>query len=143
MRLKQLSLAAAAILVLGFTAGAARAEDFTFTVPVELASLPPDMDYGWVYCDLEIREPGSVARRVGNRGRGFSISGGAYRGELTVAVNSAPHISPSSVTHYFCWLTLRGTLRGTAFTYDFRDGDPPLPGAPGAPVMTRVRGTVR
>lgn len=136
---------AAAALALGVVTGAARAEDFTFTVPVELAALPTEINYAYVSCDLIIREPGRSDRSGGNAGRGFSVSGGAYRGEVLVPVNAAPGIEPARVTHYKCWLSLQGTLRGASVTYNYRDEGHtlPLPVAAGAPFTPRVVGTVR
>lgn len=132
-------------LAFGVMSGIATAEDFTFTVPVEIANLPPEINYGIANCELIIREPGRSARAAGNVGRGFRISGGAYRAEVTVAVNAAPGVEPGNVTHYKCYLELQGTLRGTPVSYNFRDEGftLPLPVAAGAPFTPRVEGAVR
>jgi len=144
MRARHRLVTALAALAFGLPASAS-AEDFTFTVPVELASLPAEINYGWAFCDLVIREPGRSALSAGNAGRGFTISGGAYRGEVTVAVNASPGIEPARVTHYKCYLSLAGTLRGERVTYSFRDEGftLPLPVAPGAPFTPRIEGSVR
>ncbi len=144
MRIKHQMWMALTALAFGVS-GIATAEDFTFTVPVEITNLPPEINYGTAYCELIIREPGRGTRTAGNVGRGFRISGGAYRGDVTVAVNAAPGVEPGSVTHYKCFLELTGTLRGTPVSYNFRDEGftLPLPLAAGAPFTPRVEGTIR
>ena len=144
MRARHRLVTALAAVTIGLPAPALAA-DFTFTVPVELASLPAEINYGWVNCELAIREPGRAARSAGNAGQGFRISGGAHRSEVTVAVNAAPGIEPARVTHYKCYLVLDGTLRGERVSYNFRDEGftLPLPVAPGAPFTPRIESPVR
>src|SRR3990167_5723240 len=80
----QSSLAFAAI-VLSFASGPAWAADFTFTVPVELSNLPPDSRMGSVNCSLRTSAVGTPRSGTVCVGRGhgtFTISGGAYRGEV-------------------------------------------------------------
>ena len=133
------------LLMLFAAAGPAWAEDFTFTVPVELSNLPPEINAGTAFCELIIKETGRATMTAGNRGRGFAIAGGAYRGELTIAFNANPGIEPARVTHYKCYLVLRGTLRGAPIEYNFRDEGYtlPLPLAPGATFTPRVTAPVR
>jgi hypothetical protein len=50
------------------------AEDFTFTVPVELASLPPEITYGTVFRGLLIRSRGARSVPRGTSGAGFASS---------------------------------------------------------------------
>lgn len=139
------SLLLTATFLLCCASDAAWAEDFTFTVPVDVSRLPPEINSGHASCDLMIRERGRADRTAGNRGRGFAIAGGAYRGEVTVPVNANPGIEPAQVTHYKCWITLRGTLRGAPVEYNFRDEGftLPLPVAPGAPFTPRTEGAIR
>ena len=143
------SLMAFAAIVLSFASGPAWAADFTFTVPVELANLPPDSRQGVVGCSLRtspVGTPRSGTVGVGNGNGFFTISGGAYRGEVTVVANANPGVDPATVTHYTCGLSFTATLRGRdqSFAYWLTAAPgPALPLAPGTPFTPRVDGAIR
>ncbi len=139
------SLLAFAAIVLSFASGPAWTADFTFTVPVEVSNLPPDSRRGRVDCGLHINlRPGTRPAPVGGGQSMFAISAGAYRGEVTVAVNANSGIDPATVTHYTCGLAFIATVRGRdkSFSYNLNDTPPTLPVAPGAQ-NPRVDGTIR
>src|SRR3989344_4043384 len=125
------SLLAFAAIVLSFASGPTWAADFTFTVPVELSNLPPDSRMGSVSCALRtsaVGTPRSGTVGVGN-GRGtFTISGGAYRGEVTVTANANPGVDPATVTHYTCGLAFYATLRGSDHQFAYWLTAAPGPG---------------
>lgn len=141
------SLLAFAAIVLGFASGPAWAADFTFTVPVEVANLPPDSTAVLVDCHLYT----SADARPGGRGHVGSsygrstISGGAYRGEVTTAGNANPGVDPATVTHYSCSLGIVAPLRGLSHTFSYGYASTPstLPLAPGAPFNPQAVGTIR
>jgi len=143
------SLLAFAAIVLSFASGPTWAADFTFTVPVELSNLPPDSRRGVVSCALRtsaVGTPRSGTVGVGNGHGLFTISGGDYRGEVTVTANADPGVDPATVTHYTCGLAFYATLRGSdhqfAYWYTAAPG-PALPLAPGAIFTPRVDGAIR
>lgn len=141
------SLLAFAAIVLGFASGPAWAADFTFTVPVALSNLPPDSRSGSVTCQLRtspVGAPRSGTVGVGNGSGSFTISGGAYRGDVTVAVNANPGVDPATVTHYSCGVSFIATLRGRdqQFSYWLTAIPSTLPVALGAQ-NPRVDGAIR
>lgn len=134
-------------IALGLPSAPAWAEDFTFTVPVQVSNLPPDSTRVGVSCHLYT----NAAARPGGRGHvgslyGFAaISGGAFRGEVTAASNANPGVDPATVTHYSCALGITARLRGRDHTFLYGDSAAPstLPLAPGAPFTPQVVGTIR
>ena len=66
---------------------AARADDFTFVVPVRLDNLHSDIVEGMVSCAVsQDRDSPWAGPEVGRESATFTISGGRYRGEVTVVV---------------------------------------------------------
>lgn len=140
------SLLAFTAIVLSFASGSAWAANFTFTVPVEVANLPPDSRQGIVDCSLHTSpiRLGTSPVGVGSGFGTFTISGGAYRGEVTVAANANPGVDPATVTHYSCGLAFNATLRGSDHQFAYWLGShSTLPVAPGAPFNPRVEGAIR
>lgn len=142
---QSLLLIAAAIFSIGSSAPAAA--DFTFTVPVKLSNLPPDSRTVGVSClvytSATARPGGS-----GHVGTGFTsspVSGGAFDGEVTVAVTTNTGVDPATVTHYSCALSITAPLRGRlqTFSYGYAAVPSTLPLAPGAPFTPQVVGTIR
>jgi len=135
--------------VLGVASSALPDPNFTFTVPVRVANLPPDSRTGLVSCSLHTGP-------IGTRGAGgtvgfgngfgtFAISGGAYEGEVTVTANAIPGVDPATITHYSCGLSFVATVRGRdqQFAYYLSAArGPALPVAPG-PQTPRVDGAIR
>ncbi|MHB8883420.1 MAG: hypothetical protein ACYC69_18180 [Thermodesulfovibrionales bacterium] len=134
-----------AAIILSLASGPVWAADFTFTVPVEVSNLPPDSRQGAVSCSLHTSPARLGAAGVGNGYVPFTISSGAYRGEVTVTANANPGIDPVTVTHYSCALSFYATLRGTdhQFSYWLTSRPSTLPVAPGAPFSPRVDGAIR
>jgi hypothetical protein len=134
-----------ATFALSVACGAARATDFTFTVPVTLANLPPDSRMGSVSCSLHTSpaRPGAVG--VGSGFGMFNLLGGAYSGEVTVTANADSGVDPATVTHYSCGLAFNATLRGRdqQFSYWLTSPRSTLPVAPGAAFNPRVDGAIR
>lgn len=143
------SLLAFAAIALVFASGPASAADFTFTVPVKLANLPPDSRQGMVQCLAYIGPIGPGLSTLHLAGNGFSmfpISGGAYEGEVTVTIDARPGVDPATATHYSCALQFNATLRGRDNQFGYSLGatpGPALPVAPGAPYSPRVDGAIR
>lgn len=117
--------------VLSFLAQSANAEDFNITIPVEVSSLPPNIDgmllACWVYTDAG-----------GNIGIGrarIEISGGAYRGSATLRFNASAGQDPATATKYECQGSFTGTESGSTVHYFASGGvtDTRFPLAAGAP----------
>ena len=130
------------------SSGCVWAADFTFTVPVALSNLPPDSRGGFVNCTLlKAIRPGGPAAPLGGGGgsTNFTISGGAFRGNVTVPVNSPAGVDPATVTDYFCAISFNATLRGADHQFSFFNLGAPttFPVAPGAPYNPNVRGPIR
>ena len=77
--------------------------------------------------------PRSGTVGVGNGTGFFTISSGAYDGDVTVEVNANPGVDPATVTHYSCGLSFVATLRGRdqQFSYWLTAAPATLPLAPG------------
>ena len=122
--------------------------DFTFTVPVALSNLPPDSRGGFVNCILfaPIR-PGRPTGPLDGGGGSthFTISSGAYRGEVVVPVDAPAGIDPATVTEYSCAISFNATLRGSDHQFSFFNLGAPttFPLAPGAPYNPNFRGPIR
>lgn len=148
MHHKYQSFLAIAAVVLSFASGPVWAADFTITVPVALANLPPDSRTGHMSCQVRTSPVGAPRSGTVGSGRGFSnftISGGAYNGDVTVAVNADPGVDPATVTHYSCGLSFVATLRGRDQQFAYYLSAAPGPTLPLAPVAQnpRVDGAIR
>jgi len=145
-RTHQSWLALIAVAV-GVASGPALAADFTFTVPVQVTNLPPDSRQGGVSCALYTSPTISAGRDVGRSTANLPISGGAYRGEVTVAIDVRPGVDPATVTHYSCALSFYATLRDRNQQFAYWAGldtaAPRLPVTPSAPFTPRVDGPIR
>lgn len=110
---------------------------FTFTVPLELNNLPPEINEYSVRCTV-IAGVGLLAR---GETRG-AISSGRFRGDVVVNVTvPEPARNPSDATAYKCGLHLSGvndlnvsaTVPSNRFSY-MDDSFTRFPLAPGAPL---------
>ncbi len=127
----------------------AQGAEFTFTVPVRVSNLPPDSRQGGVSCTLltgpaGTRGSGGTVGIGGGTGR-FTLTSGAFDGEVTVEANTRPGNDPATVTHYSCAIAFYATLRGRdqQFAYWMSAArGPVLPLAPG-PQAPRVEGAIR
>lgn len=150
--IKTFALSAIGALALTGMAQSANAADFTFTVPVDIRSLPPEVTQVGVTC-VAARWPAGSTTGAGSRNIATfpyemrRVSGGAYRGEFTVSGNAGPGVDPTQATHFDCELQLQSTLRGVP---TIMSGYTPmaggvtisgnLPVAEGAPFVARVTG---
>jgi zona occludens toxin (predicted ATPase) len=123
------------------SAAAIRAEDFNFTVPVQVSNLPPNVEELTIVCAaLAPAATSGAANHVNFETVGYAsvrvtIAGGAYRNDVAVRVNASPGKDPRMATQYRCEGTFKGRERG-AVVYYFSGGkqQPPVfPLAPGAP----------
>ena len=91
-------------LALFVGAAAARAEDFNFTVPVQVANLPPNVEGLTVTCSAlkpkrhDGSRPGRTWEDRGPASVRVTIAGGAYRGDVIVRVNAGPGQDPRAAT---------------------------------------------
>ena len=130
----------AVALLLG--AASARAEDFAFTVPVQVVNLPANVETLTVVCAAlapSHLQSGSEFitnyENIGYASVQVAITGGGYRGDVVVRFNVKPGKDPRSARKYRCDGTFDGHERGAVAHY-FNGGkqQPPVfPLAPGAP----------
>ena len=124
----------------------AAAEDFTFVVPVEVTNLPPEINRMTVSCSASIAPgtPGLPPRMIGSSATQVTISGGAYRGDVTVAFNAS--LSDAGYANeYSCGITSFGNISpsGSGIAYHTSDYDDPgrfFPLDPSAPFRVRASG---
>jgi len=127
----------------------ASAANFTFTVPVEVSHLPTTYHPGWserdynraVSCNVFSDLRPTVARGGGSSR--FNTIDGAFRGTVTVSVDTYPGIDPASITHYKCWLSFYVDLRGEMHEVVYSSGSATFPVAPGAPFTPMVAAPIR
>jgi hypothetical protein len=101
-------------IVLG--AAAAQAEDFTFSIPVELSNMHPDVHTGRIYC--RVKDEGR--HEVASGGANFRLSGGSYHGVVTVAFDGSDPSRVVNAHSYTC--TLLFGIEGAMGMYE---PDPP------------------
>ena len=121
---------------------AARAEDFTFTVPVAVRDLPSAVYGGGVRCEVFKHVPPPApgdpgARSPSTGAQSFALSHGAFQGNVTVRFN-ATGMALGEAKGYRCWLYyLDASGREVAFTAEspfvgHRAGTPFTPDVRGA-----------
>jgi len=130
---KRFVLSAAALSFVLF-ASPSRAEDFEFSVPVQLAKLDPAFTQGKVLCDVRGRTgspeslPSANARAVIGAGEtAFPIAQGAYNGTVVVKFDAKrPEFQPSQADQYRCILHLIGAggVDGALCSLDALTGQP-------------------
>lgn len=121
-------------------AGAAQAEDFTFTVPVRIANVPPAIVLVAVSCYVANRNPTPGRAPLGIFGNGHAfvpMSGGAYSGDVTVAVNANPRENAGFADHYGCYIMHLGEALRADGTGDVHNPNIPpfIPLDPAAPYV--------
>jgi len=119
--MKTLSLAARTCITTGLvllcSAGLARAEQFTFNVPVALYSLPANYTGGKVLCkcsSVDRSGQGSTGNTKGGQGnyqmggaeKDFGIGNGTFVGTIKVAFNAISGANPANATDWSCSLML-------------------------------------
>jgi hypothetical protein len=107
-----------ALLALGLTAIAtpASAADFTFTVPVAIASVPPEITQFTVECVVTGE---TTASTVGIGRTTTPMSGGAFSGDVTVEVTASGGADRARASRYMCklWLSARNPSTREIVTY--------------------------
>lgn len=130
MKMRTVRWAIGAILAIG--AAAANAEDFNITVPINVSSLPPNINGMLLACLVYTNEPRLGGRNIGI-GRSRIDLAGNYRGETTVRFNASAGQDPGSATHYECSGSFVGDERGTTVHYYANlAGSVEFPRAPGS-----------
>ena len=130
-------------------AASAQADDFTFSLPVEISNMHPDVHTGRVFCRVNDER----RREVAAGGASFRLSGGSYHGVVTVAFNGSDPSRVVSAHSYSC--TLLFGIEGAMGMYE---PDPPggrspnlpdtpyvierLTSAPGSVLRGHVEGTI-
>lgn len=102
--------AATVVLLVLAAATAARAEDFTFVVPVALKDLHPNITQGNVACIVSkaAGNPSAQVNVVGGGNTSFDITGGRYSGNVTVKFDAKSGYDPAEAARYRCELRLKG-----------------------------------
>lgn len=109
---------------------------FTFTVPLALSNLPPEVNGYRVTCVVTQSGAGGIAGRGETSG---PISGGGFSGEAVVPVAVAAPGNPGLVDEYYCSLHLTGTLDGRRHNF-MDDSYTRFPLTAGAPFRQRASG---
>lgn len=152
-RLNQLCIGAATLIT-----SQALAAEYDFTVPVSLNALPPEITDGLVGCSVFAPRPGTTSTEsIGGAETRFTISGGAYSGDVRVGVNRNALAGSRTPTRWSCHLRVFGRIGGVPaefWSYDdpatgayglkMPPGVSPrleIPAAPGAPKTVAVSGT--
>ena len=131
------SLLAAASLLACPSGALAQTPQFTFTVPVDLKNLPPEIDSYSVSCEIE---DGS-ARILGGGSKNGTIAGGSFRGDVVVTINVAAPKDPSTAQAYGCVLRLWGKVGGTITQFIDNSNRASFPLAAGATYKAAATGT--
>jgi hypothetical protein len=115
-------------------AQAAHAEDFNITIPLEISNLPPSIAGMLVFCSVMTGEPRLGGRYMGNLTKRVEMSGGGFRGNVTLNFNASAGQDPSLATHYECGGSFVGDERGATVHYfsESVSGSPRFPLAAGA-----------
>jgi len=120
--------AAVALLAGAALAGApAFAADFTFDIPVVIENVPSATS-ALVSCYVSIVPPGGVyaaggTNIVGRGERSITITGGAFRGTVTVEVNASGLHLPAAARSYNCSLQQVNGRALTGSTYAASSGN--------------------
>lgn len=131
---------ALALLALPTTAWA---EDFNITIPIDFTRLPPDVTAFDIGCLVRTRPTDDLTGRIvgdGESGR-IPISGGSYRGDVTVRFNARASADPTTARYYSCALTMFGAAGRALHSADIAAGRA-FPLARGAPIATATIGTI-
>lgn len=141
----------ATILALAATPALAQAPDFTFTVPVEISGTPTVIS-ARIDCVVSrlMRPDGSPDLSGANViGRGSTVqpvTGGAFNGNVVVAVRAEGLVPASEARGYTCAIAINGTGR-TGAGFQAQSGNmaaiyETATGGRLATVVARVRGTI-
>lgn len=125
--------------VLLAAAPCALAEDYNISVPLQFASLPPNVSALQLACLVYTNEPRLGGRNIGIGRKRVEISGGALRASATVNFNANAGQDPSSATHYECVGSFTGDEGGATVHY-YSEGvsSAKFPLASGAPFRLKT-----
>jgi hypothetical protein len=113
--MKRILVVAGAAALAGF-AQMTQATDFTLTVPVNIANLPPEIDRFYVCCYVSTRLAGGTNVTPYVCAPRTPVSGGVINSEFTIGLNATPGVDPATGTAYMCYAEFLGTVRGTPVT---------------------------
>jgi hypothetical protein len=111
---------------------------FTLTIPVELTNLPPETTSLQVYCSVTNAAGRSVPGHVTH-----SVTGGSFRGEVSVPITIPVVHNPADFETYRCSLHLQAALAGGGAMTLMSDAATGFPLAAGAPYVRHVTGSLR
>lgn len=138
------------LLVAGAMASAAPARaqvpagpHFTFTVPVRLVNLPPEIQRYSVICMVSA---GPRTATLGSGIAGAAVSGGSLIADVVVNVTANTLADPALATEYSCSVALYGVAPagsppGPTITY-LEYGNTRFPLAPGAAFRQTITGPI-
>ena len=133
--IRRFSFAPVALLAGLLAPHAARAEDFTFTVPVDVRSLEGRASHAGVKCEVlagvPAPAPAPVAGvRIGQGVAGFTLTNGGFQGSVTVRFNAqGPLRDAKGYRCFLYYINLNGEeasmdglghRQGTPYTPDVR-----------------------
>ncbi len=98
----RIRLAVAALLALPLAPVSADQAQFTFTVPISLRELHPDVELARVTCSVKTRSNAVIGH---GRSRPIRVHG-SYTGTVTVNVNASRGMDPNDAVKYSCSLAL-------------------------------------
>lgn len=86
----------------------ARADDLTFTVPVKVYQLLPEVSRIRVTCEINVRKDGEALIEGGRGMKDLPIDSktGNFEGKVAIGVNARPGVDPGAINAYRCWLNL-------------------------------------
>ena len=120
------------VFILVLTGGKAFGADYTFTIPVELSTLPPEVNRFHVACWVYAPSWNTIGRQMTNL-----PSGGNFHGNISVEVNAGPGRNPAELTHYECKGSFTGNVGGQSVHF-FSYTSPTFPLAPNAPFVLHI-----
>jgi hypothetical protein len=123
-----LMIAAVAMVLAG---GAARAEDFNFTVPLDFNNLPSDVASSLIECGTYQVLSGF---QVGGGNTRIPITDGGFHGDATIRFNATPGHDPASAHFYECRVAIFFGRSGTQYVVE-SSHEPVIPLQPGAPLF--------
>ncbi len=123
----------------------AQATDFTITVPVNVSGVPPSVISMGIGCVIKPTQFGDASTYIARGNQLLHLTGGAYHGNVTIAVNALPGKDPAQAHWYFCIADFEGA--GSTIYFQGGNMTPPVfplvTGAPfylGTTVPTRIPG---
>jgi hypothetical protein len=132
------------IVLFNLSAITARAEDFTFNVPVKVSNLHPDLKRGAVNCTVG----GKENQKVGTSGYVyFPITNGGFDGIVPVKFNASPPSNNIYASSWVCSLNFQDnpvwiTNYTSTWACDVMKSGGPYPMDPNVPCVAHQKGTI-